>query len=91
MAKYVKAIYCADTISKVFGIPLANLVDTFAEIPAAKVEEVVHCKDCGYCEQFYPEKRIGEEARETYYCRLLKGDRYPHDFCSFGKRKEDDK
>jgi hypothetical protein len=40
--KYVKAIDCADKISEVFGIPLHDLVDVFAEIPSADVAEVKH-------------------------------------------------
>lgn len=37
MTKYVKAVECAEKISEKFGIPLGDLVDVFAEIPAADV------------------------------------------------------
>ena len=40
--KYVKAIDCADKISKVFGIPLHDLIDVFTEIPTVDVAEVKH-------------------------------------------------
>ena len=37
MTKYVKAVECAEKISEKLGIPLGDLVDVFAEIPAADV------------------------------------------------------
>ena len=37
MAKYVSAVECAEKISEKFGIHLGDLVDVFAEIPAADV------------------------------------------------------
>lgn len=37
MPKYVEAVKCAEVISERFGIPLADLVDVFAEIPSANV------------------------------------------------------
>ena len=37
MAKYVDAVVCADIISKKLSIPLEDLVDVFAEVPAADV------------------------------------------------------
>jgi hypothetical protein len=58
------------------------------DAPAADVVEVVRCKDCAHCEHFYPEKQIGEEAREAYYCGIRKTTVRATDFCSFGERKE---
>ena len=37
MEKYIKAVECAEIISKKFNIPLGDLVDAFAEIPTADV------------------------------------------------------
>lgn len=36
----IEAVKCAEIISEKFNIPLADLVDIFAEIPAADVVEV---------------------------------------------------
>ena len=38
MARYIEAVKTAEIISKKFNIPLADLVDVFAEIPTAKNE-----------------------------------------------------
>lgn len=40
MGKLIEAVKCADIISEKFNIPLADLVDVFAEIPTAEVVEV---------------------------------------------------
>lgn len=48
MGKYIAAVKAAETISEKTGIPLSDLVDIFAEIPAADVAPVVRCKDCEY-------------------------------------------
>ena len=48
MSKYVNAADAAEKIAEKHGIPLGDLVDTFAEIPAADVVEVVRCRECKY-------------------------------------------
>lgn len=40
MAKYIDAVTAVEKISQKHGIPLADLVDTLAEIPAADVAPV---------------------------------------------------
>lgn len=40
MSKYIEAVSAATTIAEKHGIPIADLVDTFAEIPAADVIQV---------------------------------------------------
>ena len=40
MARLVEVVKCAEVISEKFNIPLADLVDVFAEIPTAEVVEV---------------------------------------------------
>lgn len=44
MARLVEAVKCAEIISEKFNIPLADLVDVFAEIPTADNEEHTHTK-----------------------------------------------
>ena len=40
MGKLIEAVKCGEIVSEKFNIPLADLVDVFAEIPAADVVEV---------------------------------------------------
>ena len=40
MGKLIEAVKCAEIISEKLNIPLADLVDVFAEIPTADVVEV---------------------------------------------------
>ena len=42
MHKYIEAVSAATIIAEKRGIPIADLVDTFAEIPAADVAPVQH-------------------------------------------------
>lgn len=42
MSTYIRAVVAAKAIADKYGIPLGDLVDTFADIPAAEVAPVVH-------------------------------------------------
>ena len=42
MSKYIRAVVAAMAIADKYGIPLGDLVDTFADIPAADVAPVQH-------------------------------------------------
>lgn len=42
MAKYIRAVEAAEKVEGTFKIPMADLVDIFAEISAADVAPVVH-------------------------------------------------
>lgn len=42
MSKYIRAVVAAKAIAEKHSIPLGDLVDTFADIPAADVVPVVH-------------------------------------------------
>lgn len=42
MSEYIRAVVAAKAIADKYGIPLGDLVDTFADIPAADVAPVVH-------------------------------------------------
>lgn len=44
MARYIDAVECAEVISKECNIPLGDLVDVFAKVPTADVEEVKHAQ-----------------------------------------------
>jgi hypothetical protein len=49
--------------------------------------EVVRCKDCKHCELCYPAKAIGEEALESWYCKIKKNYMLLNDFCSYGEKR----
>lgn len=42
MDKYIRAVEAAEKVAGAFKVPIADLVDVFAEIPAADVVPVVH-------------------------------------------------
>ena len=42
MSKYIRAVVAAMAIEEKYGIPLGDLVDTFADIPVSDVAPVVH-------------------------------------------------
>lgn len=59
-------------------------------LPTADVVSVVRCKDCKRCEHFYPECDINGNHREAYYCKSIKGDVKPDDYCCWGERRSND-
>ena len=85
MSTYIRAIVAAMAIEEKYGIPLGDLVDTFSDIPAADVAPVVRCKDCVYA---HPLK----DSKYDYLCHYWNGHSCnQNQFCSQGKRKEDEK
>ena len=81
MKKYIEAMACAEKISEAFGIPIGDLADVFADIPAADVVEVVRCKDCAY----YREENgycMNPHCGKSYYGTPTRKDQY----CGFGER-----
>ena len=96
MSKYVNAADAAEKIAEKHGIPLGDLVDTFAEIPAADVVEVVRCRECKYWGDESGELQRSDgvlfarckvhnyliDGRHTGWCPT------ENDFCSYGERKE---
>ena len=82
MSTYIRAVVIAKAIAEKYGIPLGDLVDTFADIPAADVVEVVRCKDCLYSTERYGHMECihGVSYRNTW--------NKPDFFCSYGERKE---
>ena len=75
MPKYIDAASAATIIAEKHGIPLADLVDTFAEIPAADVVEVVRCCNC----EFH------DHDGTSGYCNYWRRWSNMSDFCSHGK------
>ena len=83
MPRYIESATAAEVISQKHNIPLADLVDTFAEIPAADVAPVVHGRwlnffndygtaECNICGELY------EVSSEEKPCS-----EYFDAFCSF--------
>ena len=60
MSTYIRAVVAAKAIAEKYGIPLGDLVDTFADIPAADVVEVVRCRECVHW------KPIGSKAGNSF-------------------------
>ena len=81
MSTYIRAVVAAKAIAEKYGIPLGDLVDTFSDIPAADVVEVVRCKDCLYSTERYGHMECihGVSYRNTW--------NKPDFFCSYGERK----
>ena len=51
--------------------------------------EVVRCENCKFCRTFFPEKEIGKEARQVWYCDFYRCNRKTDEFCSDGERKKE--
>ena len=47
MSTYIRAVVAAKAIAEKYGIPLGDLVDTFADIPAADVAPVRRGREHG--------------------------------------------
>ena len=96
MSTYIRAVVAAKAIADKYGIPLGDLVDTFADIPAADVAEVVRCRECKYWGDEAGELQRSDgvlfarckvhnyllDGRHTGWCPT------ENDFCSYGERKE---
>ena len=80
MSTYIRAVVVAKAIADKYGIPLGDLVDTIADIPAADVAPVVRCRDCHW--------RGSEECAMFYRCEC--GEQHTwetdDDFCSYGEK-----
>ena len=70
MTKYIEAAREATIIAEKHGIPIADLVDTFAEIPAADVAPVVHGRWIGVDSSFWKPTHSSDIPvfRKTYRC-----------------------
>ena len=88
--------YTLEQFTKRHILQLGDLVDTFAEIPAADVMEVVRCRECKYWGDEAGELQRSDgvlfarckvhnyllDGRHTGWCPT------ENDFCSYGERKE---
>ena len=75
MNKYVNAADAAEKIAEKHGIRIADLCDTFGDIPAADVVEVVRCCNC----EFH------DHDGTSGYCNYWRRWSNMSDFCSRGK------
>ena len=83
MDKYIRAVEAAEKVAGTFKVPMADLVDVFAEIPAADVAPVVRCKDCKH-------SYITVDARCCSYGAFYDV-AVPDDFfCALAERKDGD-
>lgn len=72
MSTYIRAVVAAEAIADKHGIPLGDLVDTFADIPAADVAPVVH----GRWQSYESSRYVGVDGKgnpkyrniRIYYC-----------------------
>lgn len=85
MSKYIRAVVAAKAIADKYGIPLGDLVDTFADIPAADVVEVVRCRDCKHSYRIDGAKEEYDCAKISAFAKFFPGDH----FCGYGERKTD--
>ena len=77
MSTYIRAVVAAKAIAEKYGIPLGDLVDTFADIPAADVAPVRHGEwlnfygdfstaECELCAELY-EVSPDESPQKEYF------------------------
>ena len=85
MSTYIRAVVAAKAIADKYGIPLGDLVDTFSDIPAADVVEVVRCRDCEHSYRIDGAKEEYDCAKISAFAKFFLGDH----FCSYGERKTD--
>lgn len=88
MSKYVNAADDAEKIAEKHGIRIADLCDTFGDIPAADVVEVVRCRECVHWKP--TGSKAGNSFSDMEYiggCEFTKYCRRESDFCSYGERK----
>lgn len=70
MSKYVNAAYAAEKIAEKHGIRIADLCDTFGDIPTADVVPVVHGRWIGVDSSFWKPTHSSDIPvfRKTYRC-----------------------
>lgn len=70
MSKYVNAADAAEKIAEKHGIRIADLCDTFGDIPAADVAPVVHGRWIGIDSSFWKPTHSSDIPvfRKTYRC-----------------------
>ena len=83
--RLINAVTTAEAISKAHGIPLDELVDTFANVPTIDAVPVVRCGECKFRNTSWYDKRDMLES----FCRWDR-DESPNDddYCSYGERRK---
>lgn len=76
----------AEERKKHFMDLVSAILEACKNVDAVKV---VRCVDCKFCRTFFPEKEIGKEARQVWYCDLYRCNRKTDEFCSDGERKQE--
>lgn len=69
--------------------PIAVKVAIAMQEQSVDAVEVVQCEDCKFCRTFFPEKQIGKEARQVWYCDLYRCNRKTNEYCSDGEKREE--
>lgn len=85
MSTYIRAVVAAKAIADKYGIPFGDLIDTFTDIPAADVVEVVRCRDCKHSYRIDGAKEEYDCAKISAYVKFFPGDHFYGD----GERKTD--
>lgn len=84
MARIIDAVQAAEIISDRLDIPIADLVDVFADIPTVNsgcTVRIVRCKECEHGEFM--------AACSKYKCRKVGGSlRFADDFCNYAKKEK---
>ena len=84
MSTYIRAVVAAKAIADKYGIPLGDLIDTFSDIPAADVAEVVLCRDCKHSYRIDGAKEEYDCAKISAFAKFFPGNH----FCGYGERSE---
>ena len=80
-----EAIEAACNAVELFPSEYHEMENAINSIPAADVAPVIHCKDCVYAQPL-------KDSKYDYLCRYWNGHSCnQNQFCSQGKRKEDEK
>ena len=83
MARLIDAVTAASAVSEKHGIPLADLVDTFADIPTVDAVPVVRCRDCKYRSE-WKTSNYGYQWCGTSGVQVVDD----MSFCSYGARRD---
>ncbi len=84
MARTIDAVRAAEIISERLYIPIADLVDVFADIPteeSGSTLKIARCKECEHGEFM--------ASCSKYKCRKVGGClRFADDFCNYAKKRK---
>ena len=75
MSRYIDADALIRKIQEGHKFGSLTITELISECPTADVVEVVRCKDCKY---------------EDTCCRMIRNEKKPSDYCSYGERREDE-